>query len=51
MVPVDETEGAALEGMKSEDIKFDSRDWGWVVMSIGMAVGAGIVFRHFAGLS
>ncbi|MBW1862140.1 MAG: hypothetical protein JRJ02_07175 [Deltaproteobacteria bacterium] len=33
-----------MEGMKSEDIKFDSRDWGWVVMSIGMAVGAGIVF-------
>lgn len=41
---MDETEGAALEGIKSEDTKFDSRDWGWVVMSIGMAVGAGIVF-------
>lgn len=27
-----------------EDVKFDSVDWGWVVMSIGMAVGAGIVF-------
>jgi amino acid permease len=25
---VAETEGAALEGMKSEDTKFDSRDWG-----------------------
>ncbi len=30
--------------MKSQDAKFDSLDWGWVVMSIGMAVGAGIVF-------
>lgn len=27
-----------------EDVKFDAADWGWVVMSIGMAVGAGIVF-------
>lgn len=27
-----------------EDVKLDSADWGWVVMSIGMAVGAGIVF-------
>ncbi len=25
-------------------IKFDSTDWGWVIMSIGMAIGAGIVF-------
>ncbi len=24
--------------------RFDSTDWGWVVMSIGMAIGAGIVF-------
>ncbi|NJJ15515.1 hypothetical protein HMPREF3163_07255 [Actinomyces sp. HMSC08A01] len=24
--------------------KFDSTDWGWVVLSIGMAIGAGIVF-------
>ncbi|AKV56204.1 membrane protein [Bifidobacterium actinocoloniiforme DSM 22766] len=24
--------------------KFDGTDWGWVVMSIGMAIGAGIVF-------
>ncbi|EOX0971619.1 hypothetical protein ACO4G9_003172 [Vibrio parahaemolyticus] len=24
--------------------KFDSTDWGWVIMSIGMAIGAGIVF-------
>ncbi|MCG7303405.1 amino acid permease [Winkia sp. ACRQY] len=24
--------------------KFDSTDWGWVVISIGMAIGAGIVF-------
>ncbi len=25
-------------------IKFDGTDWGWVIMSIGMAIGAGIVF-------
>lgn len=25
-------------------VKFDSVDWGWVIMSIGMAIGAGIVF-------
>ena len=25
-------------------VKFDSTDWGWVIMSIGMAIGAGIVF-------
>ncbi|CNF65946.1 putative transmembrane transport protein [Yersinia enterocolitica] len=27
-----------------EAIKFDSTDFGWVIMSIGMAIGAGIVF-------
>lgn len=27
-----------------EAIKFDGTDWGWVIMSIGMAIGAGIVF-------
>lgn len=32
------------EGISAEDVKFQSTDWGWVVMSIGMAVGAGIVF-------
>lgn len=25
-------------------IRFDSTDWGWIIMSIGMAIGAGIVF-------
>ena len=30
--------------MKPEETKFESLDWGWVVMSIGMAIGAGIVF-------
>ncbi|WP_207858373.1 hypothetical protein [Lucifera butyrica] len=25
-------------------IRFDGTDWGWVIMSIGMAIGAGIVF-------
>ena len=24
--------------------QFDSTDWGWIIMSIGMAIGAGIVF-------
>lgn len=28
----------------SQKIEFDSSDWGWVVMNIGMAIGAGIVF-------
>ncbi|NIY83687.1 amino acid permease [Vibrio hepatarius] len=28
----------------SEAIKFDSTDIGWIIMSIGMAIGAGIVF-------
>lgn len=32
------------EELNREDLKFDATDWGWVVMSIGMAVGAGIVF-------
>ncbi len=27
-----------------EMTRFDSVDWGWVIMSIGMAIGAGIVF-------
>ena len=27
-----------------EAVKFDSTDWGWIIMSIGMAIGAGIVF-------
>ncbi len=27
-----------------EATRFDSVDWGWVIMSIGMAIGAGIVF-------
>lgn len=34
-----------------EAIKFDSTDTGWVIMSIGMAIGAGIVFFHCAGWS
>lgn len=27
-----------------EAIRFDATDWGWIIMSIGMAIGAGIVF-------
>ncbi|ANI30762.1 membrane protein [Yersinia entomophaga] len=32
------------ESQWREAIKFDSTDFGWVIMSIGMAIGAGIVF-------
>ncbi|KFI39321.1 serine transporter [Bifidobacterium actinocoloniiforme DSM 22766] len=39
---------AAKAGMTVDEwkkaTKFDGTDWGWVVMSIGMAIGAGIVF-------
>lgn len=39
---------AIKAGLSLEDwnklTKFDSVDWGWVVLSIGMAIGAGIVF-------
>jgi serine transporter len=44
--PPSHTEGTA--GMSKEEwaaaTRFDSVDWGWVIMSIGMAIGAGIVF-------
>ncbi|WP_193015490.1 amino acid permease [Proteus sp. FME41] len=40
--------GARRAGMTEQEwraaIKFDSNDAGWVIMSIGMAIGAGIVF-------
>lgn len=32
-----------------EAIKFDSTDTGWVIMSIGMAIGAGDCFSPGAG--
>lgn len=35
--------GMGLDEWKAAT-KFDSTDWGWVIMSIGMAIGAGIVF-------
>lgn len=39
---------AARAGMSEQQwndaIRFDSTDWGWIIMSIGMAIGAGIVF-------
>lgn len=39
---------AARGGLSPEEWKaatrFDSTDWGWIIMSIGMAIGAGIVF-------
>ncbi len=35
--------GMSLEQWKAAS-KFDSTDWGWVIMSIGMAIGGGIVF-------
>ena len=35
-------------GMTQEEwkqsIRFDETDWGWIVMSVGMAIGSGIVF-------
>lgn len=47
----DDFSAGALEkhsGLSPEEWKkatrFDSTDWGWVIMSIGMAIGAGIVF-------
>lgn len=36
-------EGMSEEGWR-EAIRFRGDDWGWVIMSIGMAIGAGIVF-------
>lgn len=38
-----ERAGMTLEEWKAAT-KFDSTDWGWVIMSIGMAIGTGIVF-------
>ena len=39
---------AERAGMTEEEwrkaVRFDGTDWGWVIMSIGMAIGAGIVF-------
>ncbi|MBW4801755.1 aromatic amino acid transport family protein [Loigolactobacillus coryniformis] len=35
--------GISLEEWQTQT-KFNSTDWGWVIMSIGMAIGAGIVF-------
>lgn len=39
---------AAKANLSSEEwrsaTRFDSTDWGWIIMSIGMAIGAGIVF-------
>ena len=36
------------DGMTEQEwkqaVRFDGTDWGWVIMSIGMAIGAGIVF-------
>ena len=36
--------GGMSESEWREAIKFDSTDAGWIIMSIGMAIGAGIVF-------
>jgi amino acid permease len=47
-VIVNDSPAARRAGMSEsewrEAIKFDSSDTGWVIMSIGMAIGAGIVF-------
>ena len=40
----DKLEKYMSESEWQEAIKFDSTDVGWVIMSIGMAIGAGIVF-------
>ena len=43
----DTSDNAASQLTKEEwraAIRFDSTDIGWIVMSIGMAIGAGIVF-------
>lgn len=46
--PTHTSAAAARAGMSESEwqaaIKFDSTDVGWVIMSIGMAIGAGIVF-------
>ncbi|MCT4708871.1 amino acid permease [Enterobacteriaceae bacterium H11S18] len=40
-----QTQRASMTDMEWRDaIKFDATDRGWVIMSIGMAIGAGIVF-------
>ncbi|MGI2259557.1 hypothetical protein [Shewanella sp. GXUN23E] len=39
-IGVDRSDNAAWK----EATRFDSTDWGWIIMSIGMAIGAGIVF-------
>ena len=48
VAPAQTSSAAARAGMSEsewqEAIKFDSTDVGWVIMSIGMAIGAGIVF-------
>ncbi|WP_198017367.1 aromatic amino acid transport family protein [Arcanobacterium sp. S3PF19] len=38
-----EKAGLSVEEWKKQT-KLDSVDWGWVILSIGMAIGAGIVF-------
>lgn len=47
-VMVTDSPAAMRAGMREsewqEAIKFDSTDTGWIIMSIGMAIGAGIVF-------
>lgn len=40
---LEEHSGLTAEEWKKA-IRFDGTDWGWVIMSIGMAIGAGIVF-------
>ena len=47
-LPLEKRTPAQRAGMTEvewrEAIRFDGTDWGWVIMSIGMAIGAGIVF-------
>lgn len=50
MIPMTDTadktiyRGGLTKAEWDKAVKFDSIDWGWTVMSVGMAIGSGIVF-------
>ena len=48
--PLD-SRGGMTESEWKAATKFDSTDAGWIIMSIGMAIGAGIVFLPVQVLS
>ncbi len=43
-VTYEECRGGLSEAQWKAAIRFDSMDWGWIIMNIGMAIGAGVVF-------